>query len=132
MLRILIVDDNASFRHSFREHLCQHAPGIELLEAGSLREALEKVTETSPDLVFIDIELAGESGLELTRKIREHHADTPIAILTNYDLPEYRQAAERAGANFFFSKGASSMEEVLAMVDSVLFERQRQGELEIP
>jgi DNA-binding NarL/FixJ family response regulator len=132
MLRTLIVDDNASFRHSFREHLCQHAPGIEVMEAGSFREAMEKVTEISFDLAYIDIELAGESGLELTRKIREHHADTPIAILTNYDLPEYREAAERAGANYFFSKGGSSLEEVLTLVDSVLFERQRRGELEIP
>jgi len=52
--------------------------------------------------------------------------------LSFYDLPEYRDAAQESGANFFFLKGASSMEEVLALVDSVLFERQRQGELEIP
>lgn len=132
MLRTLIVDDNASFRHSFGEHLRQHAPGIDVVEAGSVSEALDKVTETSPDLVFIDIELSGESGLELTRKIREHHADTPIAILTSYDLPEYREASHEFGANYFFSKGASSMEEVLALVDSVAFERQRRGEVEIP
>jgi len=112
MLRTLIVDDNASFRHSFREHLCQHAPGIEVLEAGSFREALEKVTETNPDLVFIDIELAGESGLELTRTIREHHAYTPIAILTNHDLPEYREAARESGANYFFSKKYSNIGKV--------------------
>ena len=132
MLRTLLVDDNASFRHSFREHLCQHAPGMDVVEAGSVRDALAKFAETRPDMVFIDIDLAGQSGLELTRKIREHRADTPIAILTNYDLPEYREAAERAGANYFFSKGGSSMEEVLTLLDSVSFERQRQGELEIP
>ena len=125
MLRTLLVDDNASFRHSFREHLCQHAPGMDVVEAGSVRDALAKFAETRPDMVFIDIDLAGQSGLELTRKIREHRADTPIAILTNYDLPEYREAAERAGANYFFSKGGSSMEEVLTLLDSVSFERQR-------
>jgi DNA-binding NarL/FixJ family response regulator len=132
MLKTLLVDDDASFRHSFREHLCQHAPGMDVVEAGSVRDALAKFAETSPDMVFIDIDLAGQSGLELTRKIREHRADTPIAILTNYDLPEYREAAERAGANYFFSKGGSSMEEVLTLLDSVSFERQRRGELKIP
>jgi DNA-binding NarL/FixJ family response regulator len=132
MLRTLIVDDNASFRHSFREHLCQYAPGMNVVEAGCVSDALVKFAETSPDMVFIDIDLAGESGLELTRKIREHHADMPIAILTNHDLPEYREAARESGANYFFSKSASSMEEVLTLVDSVSFERQRQGELEIP
>jgi len=132
MLRTLLVDDNASFRHSFREHLCQHAPGMDVVEAGSVRDALAKFAETSPDMVFIDIDLAGESGLELTRTLREHHAYTPIAILTNHDLPEYREAARESGANYFFSKSASSMEEVLTLVDSVSFERQRRGELEIP
>jgi len=132
MLKTLIVDDNASFRHSFREHLCQHAPGIEVVETGSAREALAKFAETSPDLVFIDIDLGGESGLDLTRKIRSLHGDTIIAVLTNYDLPEYREAAGESGANFFFSKGASSMEDVLAVVDTVLFDKSRQGELAIP
>jgi two-component system OmpR family response regulator len=132
MLRTLIVDDNVSFRHSFREHLCQYSPGMNVVEAGSVSDALVKFAETSPDMVFIDIDIAGESGLELTRKIREHHADMPIAILTNHDLPEYREAAQESGANYFFSKGASSMEEVLILVDTIVFERQRRGEVEIP
>jgi DNA-binding NarL/FixJ family response regulator len=132
MLRALIVDDNASFRQSFREHLYKHAPDMDVMEAGSASDALAKFAETSPDLVFIDIDLAGESGLELTRKIREHHALTPIAIFTSHDLPEYRDAAQESGANYFFSKAASSMEEVLALVETVILERQRRGELEIP
>jgi DNA-binding NarL/FixJ family response regulator len=132
MLRTLIVDDNASFRHSFAEHLRQHAPGIDVAEAGTVREALQKVAESNPDLIFVDIELVGESGLELTRKIRKLHADTPIAIVTNHDFPEYNLAAQESGANYFFSKGASSMEEVLILVDTIVFERQRRGEVEIP
>jgi DNA-binding NarL/FixJ family response regulator len=132
MLKTLLVDDNVSFRHSFREHLCQYSPGMNVVEAGSVSDALVKFAETSPDMVFIDIDIAGESGLELTRKIREHHADMPIAILTNHDLPEYREAAQESGANYFFSKGASSMEEVLILVDTIVFERQRRGEVEIP
>lgn len=52
--------------------------------------------------------------------------------LSFYDLPEYRDAAQESGANFFISKGASSMEEVLALLDPVSFERQRRGELKIP
>ena len=132
MLKTLLVDDNVSFRHSFKEHLCQYSPGMNVVEAGSVSDALVKFAETSPDMVFIDIDIAGESGLELTRKIREHHADMPIAILTNHDLPEYREAAQESGANYFFSKGASSMEEVLILVDTIVFERQRRGEVEIP
>ena len=132
MLNILIIDDNDSFRGSFRDLLSQHFPAMHIEEAADTKGSLEKITEHPPDLMFVDIELAGESGLELIRKIRTSHVDPVIAIFTNYDLPEYRDAAQESGANYFFSKGSSSMEEVLALVDSVLFERQRQGELEIP
>jgi DNA-binding NarL/FixJ family response regulator len=101
-------------------------------EAAAMKGSLEKISEHPTDLIFVDIELAGESGLELIKRIRTSYADPVIAIFTSYDLPEYREAAQDSGAEYFFSKGASSMEEVLSLVDSVVFERQRQGELEIP
>ena len=132
MLNILIIDDNASFRESFRDILSQHFPAMHIEEGADTKGAIEKITEYPPDLIFVDIELAEENGLELIRRIRTAHAAPVIAIFTNYDLPEYRDASRDSGANYFFSKGDSSVEEVLALVDSVLFERQRQGELEIP
>jgi len=129
MPNILIVDDNDSFRESFRDLLSQHFPAMHIEEAADSKESFEKITEHPPGLIFVDLELAGESGLDLTRKIRSTYRYTPIAILTNYDLPEYRVAAKDSGANYFFSKGASSMEEVLALVDSVVFEKQQRGDL---
>jgi len=132
MLNILIIDDNDSFRESFRDLLSQHFPDVQIQEAAESKGSLQKITEHRPDLMFVDIELAGESGLDLIRKVRTSYAEPVIAIFTNYDLPEYREAAQESGANYFFSKGASSMEEVLSLVDSVLFERQRRGDLEIP
>jgi len=132
MLRTLIVDDNASFRQSFRDHLYQQFPEMIIEEAASAEEAIENIGSSAPHLVFVDIQLPGENGLELTRKIRAGHVRVTIAILTAYDLPEYRDAANECGANFFLSKGAYSMEEIISVVDTVLFERQRQGESEIP
>jgi DNA-binding NarL/FixJ family response regulator len=132
MLNILIIDDNASFRESFRDLLAQHFPDMQIQEAADMKGSLEKIFEYPSDLIFVDIELAGESGLELIKRIRTAHARPVIAILTSYDLPEYRAAAQESGANYFFSKGASSMEEVLSLVDTVVFEKQRQGDLRIP
>lgn len=132
MLNILIIDDNDSFRESFKDLLSQNFPEMQIHEAVDTKGSLEKISEYPSDLIFVDIELAGESGLELIRKIRTSYADPVIAIFTSYDLPEYREAAQESGANYFFSKGGSSMEEVLSLVDSVLFERQRRGDLEIP
>ena len=128
MATILIIDDNASFRESFRDLLVQHFPDMRIEEAVDTKGSLQRITEHPPDLMFVDIELAGESGLDLARKVRSIHGDTTIAILTNYDLPEYREAAKISGANHFFSKGASSVDEVLELVDTVVFEKQKRGE----
>ncbi|MEJ2366345.1 MAG: response regulator transcription factor [Deltaproteobacteria bacterium] len=129
MLDILIIDDNDSYRESFKDLLSQHFPAMRIEEAPDSKGSLEKIARHPPDLMFVDLELAGESGLDLTRKIRSMYRHSTIAILTNYDLPEYRDAAKASGADYFFSKSGSSMEEVLALVDSVLFDRQQRGEL---
>jgi DNA-binding NarL/FixJ family response regulator len=118
MLKVLIVDDSASFRGSLRDLLCQQLPRVLVSEAGDGKEALEQVQRTAFDLAFIDIELGPESGLDLTRTIRRQHLAMPIAIITNYDLPEYRLAARDSGANSFFSKTSSSVEDLLAWVAS--------------
>jgi DNA-binding NarL/FixJ family response regulator len=116
MLKVLIVDDSASFRGSLRDLLCQQLPRVLVVEAADGREALEQVGRNTPDLAFIDIELSTGSGLDLTRNIRTRHPDMPIAIITNYDLPEYRVAARESGANSFFSKTSSSADDILAWV----------------
>ena len=94
-------------------------------EAAGINEGMEKIQSVRPDLIFIDIELAGESGLELTRKIRNDYGDIPIAILTNYDLPEFRQAAQESGASYFFSKSSSTMDDVISAIKSTAEEGGR-------
>ncbi len=118
MVTVLIVDDSASFRQSFAVHLHQYFPGMAITEAADAVEALEKVNATHPDLLFVDIQLPGESGLELTRKIKADWPKVVVAMLTAYDLPEYREAAQNLGADHFFSKSAP-MEELEAVIQSI-------------
>jgi DNA-binding NarL/FixJ family response regulator len=70
----------------------------------------------------MDVKLPGESGLELTKKTRASKFDGLIIILTSHDLPEYREAAKSCGADYFVSKGSSTAEEILTLVDSILLE----------
>ena len=88
------------------------------MEAASPEEALAQVKKTVPDLLLIDIDLAGRSGLELTRKVREEFRDVHIAVIPSHDLPEFREAAEESGANHFFSKTTSNIEEMLTWVEA--------------
>lgn len=118
MFQILIVEDNVSFRDSLKEILLARFSGLVIHEAGEGNEAIQKVDSLCPDLIFMDIKLPGESGLELTRRIKAQCPGTKIIVLTSYDLPEYREAAARFGANDFLTKGSSTREEILKLVES--------------
>ena len=119
MTTILLVEDNISFRQSLKKNLEDHFPQIIVEEAGEGREALPKVQSGHPELIFLDIKLPGESGLELARQIKSTHAEIVIAMLTSYDLPEYREAAYQSGANYFFTKGTTPWEEILSLVRDI-------------
>jgi DNA-binding NarL/FixJ family response regulator len=119
MLRVLLVEDNRIYREAFKQSLCQHFPPLTIEEAVNGEEALQRITGISPDLIFIGVRLPGMSGLELTQKIKRDFPKTPIAILTGYDLPEYRQAAAKYGADSFFVKDSLKWDEVEALVKSI-------------
>jgi len=119
MLRVLLVEDNRIYREAFKENLCQHFPSLTIEEAVNGEEALQRITGISPHLIFIDIRLAGMSGLELTQRIKRDFPNIPVAILTGYDLPEYMQAAVKYGADGFFVKDSLKWDEIEALVKSI-------------
>jgi YesN/AraC family two-component response regulator len=119
MLRVLLVDDRHDFREAFKESFSDHYPSALVEEAGGGDEALEKIRGTPPHLMFIDIRMPGMNGLQLTRKIKGESPSTRIAILTSYDLPEYRAAALQYGADCFFVKSSLQWDEVVAFAKSI-------------
>jgi len=121
MFKTLLVEDNADFRQALSDILLSYFPLMGVEEAGDGEEALGKVEDQRPDLIFMDIQLPGENGLEVTRQIKHVYADIVIVILTSYGLPEYRQQAFRNGADCFLSKGDDScMKDVLARVEGAM------------
>jgi DNA-binding NarL/FixJ family response regulator len=125
MFRAIIVDDHAFFRTSLREVLASRFPDSVIEEAADGRIALEKIEEDPPDLVFMDIQLPGENGLEITRRIKKHHPGMRVIILTSYDLPEYREAASKLGASAFLTKGTTNPQEIASVVASLLADAAR-------
>jgi DNA-binding NarL/FixJ family response regulator len=118
MFKTLIVEDSQTFRETFRDYLKGSFSLMTIDEASSSNEAMQKVDLLMPDLIFVDIRLPNGSGLELTRRIKARYPDTVVVILTSYDLPEYRDAAARYGANHFFVKGSTRLEEIIDLVRS--------------
>ena len=94
-----------------------------IAEAGDGVEALEKINSFSPNLIFMDLELPGENGLKLTRKIKTLYPGILVIILTNHDTPEYREAATQFKADYFFDKTSTPMREIHGWVKSILSEK---------
>jgi DNA-binding NarL/FixJ family response regulator len=122
--RVLIVEDSTIFRTLLKETLQSRFPSMEILEAGDGEEAMKKISFHLPDLIFMDIKLPGENGLDLTTKIKANHPDVIVIVLTSYDTPEYREAAVKAKADHFLAKGSSTKESILRLVESVLAGRK--------
>ncbi len=120
MFVTLIVEDNAIFRRSLKELLSSSFPHMEIEEAVDGKEAIQKVDLLLPNLVFMDIKLPGINGLEVTKKIRTRYDQMVVVVLTSYDLPEYREAAYRSGAAYFFTKGATRGDEIIGVVESLV------------
>ncbi len=118
MKRILIVEDNAFFLQFFRETLRSRFPSLEIFEAADGKEAMQKIKDVQPEAIFMDVKLPGESGLELTKKIKAQYPNIIVVIVTNYDLPEYREAAYESKADHFISKDS-----FLKIINSILQDR---------
>ncbi len=121
MFNTLLVEDNVSYRQTLADVLLLHFPSIGVDEAGDGNEALSKVEYLRPDLIFMDIQLPGGNGLDVTREIKRIYGDIVIVILSGSDLPEYRKQAFSSGADYFLSKADDCcLENILARVDVTL------------
>ena len=117
--KVLLVEDDDGFRRGLAGVLRARFPSMVIDEAADGTAAMEKVKSFPPQLIFMDIKLPGQNGLEITRRIKALHPDINVIFLTNYDFPEYRHAARECGAYCFLSKGSSTTEEIQDVVEEL-------------
>lgn len=104
MISVLIVDDQALLRGSFRV-LVDSTPGLAVVgEAGTGVEAVDLAAEHHPDVVLMDVRMPGMDGIEATRRICDQQPDVRVLMLTMFDLDAYVYSALRAGASGFLLK----------------------------
>jgi DNA-binding NarL/FixJ family response regulator len=118
-LKVLLVEDDDGFRRTVAESLNTRFPSVVLEEAADGSEVLEKVKTFLPQLVFMDIKLPGQNGLELTRQIKTLHPEIHVVMLTSCDSPEYREAARERGAYCFISKVSAMTHQVHDVVEEL-------------
>ena len=125
MIQILIIDDSIKLRKRIKRILISKFSFISVAEASDEREAFLEIEKKRPDLVFMDIQLAGESGLNLIKKIKLRYPSIPIAINTNNDSPEYKTAAVQVGADYFLSKISNTINDLVLLTESVFIGERR-------
>jgi two-component system invasion response regulator UvrY len=103
-VRVLIADDQAPFRTAARS-VVGAAAGFQLVgEATSGEEALELVASLDPDLILMDIKMAGMGGIEATRRIAAGHPNTKTILLSTYREQDLPREARTCGAVAYLHK----------------------------
>lgn len=106
-IRILIAEDHAMVRQGLRRLLLEDARLEVVGEARSGDEVLSLVLRLRPDVLLLDIDLPGQSGLDALQSLREHAPQAPrTIILSAFQEEEYIRRARELGVAGFLSKSS--------------------------
>lgn len=103
-MRVLIVDDQDPFRDAARA-VIERAKNFEVVaEAASGEEAISTVDADPPDLILMDINMGGISGIEATKAITAAHPEVTVFLLSTYSLSDLPADANECGAAAYLNK----------------------------
>ncbi len=119
-MRILYADDHSLVREALKPHLLKLGPETEVIEAGSVDEALQLVAEAAKDkraveLVLLDLQMPGMNGFEGFDRVKAALPDVPIVIISGYSDKRTINAALERGARGFVPKTATGKTLVRAL-----------------
>ncbi|MEU4289727.1 response regulator transcription factor [Kribbella sp. NPDC026596] len=107
MIRVLVADDHPVFRRGLVGVLTEE-PGIDVVaEAPDGDTTIALAAELRPDVVLMDLHMAGTGGIAATRRLTAEVPDVAVLVLTMLDDEESVQSALHAGARGYLVKGAS-------------------------
>ncbi len=115
-ITLVLADDHAVVRSGLRIVLESDGRFAVLGEAGDLRGTVETVLRTRPQVLVLDLNLGGESGLDAIRELRATAPDTQIVVLTMHREPAFARAALQAGALGYVLKDAADRELIEALL----------------
>lgn len=105
---IIIIDDHPLFREGLKTIISRDDRFKVVGEAGSGHEGLEMTKRLKPNLVIVDISLPDQSGIQLTRELRQLLSETKILIVSMHSKIDYIAEAFQAGATGYVVKESAS------------------------
>lgn len=108
--KILIADDHSVVRNGIIKSLTSSFPNTEFGEAGNAIEVLKIINQAKWNLVILDINMPGRSGMDVLKEIKANYPSIPVIIFSMYPEDQFAIRAMRAGASAYLSKDISSTE----------------------
>ncbi|MCY6369521.1 response regulator transcription factor [Clostridium ganghwense] len=113
-MRVLIVDDEAFFRVSFKSLIHWNEYGIEIVgEAEDGQEARQMIEDLKPDIVFLDITMPNLNGIEVLKILEGKDEISKVIVLSSYNDFEYVREAMKLGALDYIHKPSISQDSVI-------------------
>jgi YesN/AraC family two-component response regulator len=127
-MRVLIADDSPLILDRLQEILrdCAGAEIVASLENG--KDALEAIRSLKPDLVILDINMPGMTGLQVLDAVKKEKYKTKFILLTFYASNYFRKKAFSLGTDYFLSK-VDDFEKVSVVVNKLLVEEDENSVL---
>ena len=105
--KVLILDPSPIFRRTLKEVIQTSEMHVDIREAENTDQAENILKNDPPDVVFFDIALPRDNGIEFIASIKGMVPESRIVVLTSHDSAEHEAASIQKGANYFLSKERS-------------------------
>ncbi len=115
MTRVLITDDHELLRRGVRDILADRLGALAVGEAKDAGQAIDLLIQREWDLVLLDINLPGRSGLEVLEEARRLRPKAPVLVLTTYPEEQFALRAFKLGASGYVTKQSASDELIIAV-----------------
>jgi len=119
MIKILVADDHAIVREGLKQIVSEEGDMSVTGEAKDSMELFTLLKKGTWDIIVLDINMPGKSGLDALKEIKSNHPTIPVLILSMYSEEQYGIRAIRAGASGFLKK-VSAPEELVSAIRKIV------------
>jgi DNA-binding NarL/FixJ family response regulator len=116
--RVLLVDDHEFVRRTLRQFIEAHGEMMVCGESDNAAAALERIEDSQPDLLLLDLSLGEDDGLALLEEVHGAHRDLPVLVISMHSESLFGMPAIRSGARGYLMKSDVS-EHLYSAIDTI-------------